>query len=130
MVFYPDNNVGGPSALSNVKDVCVKSCAITTADTFSTTVLKAILPADSTVIGMALLIPVGTATATVSVGDAGGATTYINAASAATAGQTWPTMLKAGNVSGIPLGPDARITVTVGTATLTSNIFLQIFYVR
>lgn len=130
MVFYPDNNVGGPSALSNVKDVVIKSIAITTADTFSTTVLKAVLPADATVVGMSLIVPVATATASVSVGDQSGATAYINAASVATAGQFYPTLVKLGNISGIPIGQDARITVTVNTATLTSNIFLQIYYVR
>ena len=130
MIFYPDNNVGGPSALSNVKDVVIKSIAITSADTFSTTVLKAILPADATVLGMSLIIPTATATATISVGDQSGATAYINAASAGVAGQFYPTMLKVGNVSGILLGADARITVTVGTATLTSTVYLQIYYVR
>lgn len=130
MIFYPDNNPGGPSATSNIKDVNVKSCQITTSDTFSTTVLKAVLPADATVIGMQLIIITGTATATISVGDAGSSTAYVNAASAATAGQLWPTLLKAGNISGIPLGADARITVTVGTATLTTPVYLNIYYVR
>ena len=132
MVIYPDNNPGGPSAISNDKDVHVKSCLITTSDTFSTTVLKAVLPADSTVLGIQFIIPTGTATATISVGDAGSATAYVNAASAATAGQFWPTLAKAGNVStgGTPLGADARITVTVGTATLTTAVYMNIYYVR
>ena len=132
MIFYPDNNPGGPSAISNCKDVYVKSTQILTTDTFGSTVLKALLPADATVLGIQFIIPTGTATATISVGDAGGSTTYVNAYSAATAGQFWPPMLKAGNIStgGYPLGADARITVTVGTATLTTAVYMNIWYTR
>lgn len=132
MIFYPDNNPGGPSATSNDKDVHVKSCLITTSDTFGSTVLKAVIPADASIIGIQFIIPTGTATATISVGDAGSSTAYVNAASAATAGQIWPTLAKAGNVStsGYPIGADARITVTVGTATLTTAVYMNIYYVR
>ena len=132
MVNYPDMNPGGPSAISNDKDLHVKSCLITTGDTFSTTVLKAVIPADGTIVGIQFIIPTGTATATISVGDAGGAATYVNAYSAATAGQFWPPLVKAGNVStsGVPIGTDARITVTVGTATLTTAVYMNIYYVR
>lgn len=127
MIFYPDSVV---TATSNAKDVQVKSVVIKNADGTST-VTKAVLPANSTILRMDIIVPTGTATATLSVGKLGGtATFFVNAQSVATAGQLSPTVANVGNLSGIPLGTDVGITTTVGTTAVTSDIYLNIYYVR
>lgn len=120
MTFYPDLAV---TVTSNSKDVRVKSVQITAADAL-TLVEKLALPKDSTLIGVQVIVPVGTATATVSVGLKGGsATAFVNAASAATAGQFWPVLAGAGN-----LAADSVLTTQVGTAALTSPVFVNVYY--
>lgn len=74
-----------------------------------------------------MIVPTGTATATLSVGAKGvSATRFVNAASVATAGQLAPAVTNIGNQG----TADQIITTTVGTAAVTSDIFVNIWYVK
>ena len=127
MVIYPDPN---PTATSNAKDIYCKSLVVKNADG-TTTTDKAVIPADATILLISIVVPTGTATATLSIGRKGvGTTTYVNAQSVATAGQLWPTNATPGNLSGLPLGTDSIITTTVGTTAVTSDVYVNIFYTR
>lgn len=120
MTFYPDSAI---TVTSNSKDVRVKSVQVTAADAL-TLQEKLALPKDATLIGVQVIVPVATATATVSVGLKGGsATAFVNAHAAGVAGQFWPVLAGAGN-----LAADSVLTTTVGTAALTSPVFVNVYY--
>lgn len=120
MTFYPDLNV---TLTSNSKTLHVKSVQVTAGDAL-TLVEKLGLSKNATLLGIQLVVPVATAAATVSVGLKGGsATAFVNAASAAVAGQFWPVLAGAGN-----LADDSVLTTQVGTAALTSPVFVNVYY--
>lgn len=124
MIQYPDPN---PTATSNINQILLKSIVVRATDAL-TTVDKAVIPARANIVKIEVNVPVGTATATLSVGAKGvSATRFINAASVATAGQLSPAALNLGNQSEVT---DTVITTTVGTAALTSDVIVNIWYVR
>jgi len=123
MIQYPDPKI---TATSNVKQPLVTSVVVKNADS-TTTTDKAILPAGATILKIDVIVPTGTATATLSVGVKGvSATRFINATSVATAGQLAPAVSNIGNQG----TADRIITTTVGTAAVTSDIYVNIWYVR
>lgn len=124
MIQYPDPN---PTATSNASQILLKSIVVRAADALAT-VDKAIIPARANIVKIEVNVPVGTATATLSVGAKGvSATRFINATSVASAGQLSPAATNLGNQSEVS---DTVITTTVGTAALTSDIIVNIWYVR
>ena len=123
MIQYPDPRI---TATSNAKQPLVKSIVVRNADS-TTAQDKAVLPAGATILKIDVIVPTGTATATLSVGVKGvSATRFINATSVATAGQLSPAVSNIGNQGAV----DQIITTTVGTAAVTSDIFVNIWYVR
>lgn len=123
MIQYPDPRI---TATSNVKQILVKSIIVRNADG-TTAQDKAVLPAGATILKIDVIVPTGTATATLSVGAKGvSATRFVNAASVATAGQLAPAVTNIGN----QVTADQIITTTVGTAAVTSDIFVNIWYVK
>lgn len=124
MIQYPDLN---PTALSNVNTIIVKSIVVRNADSTGT-IDKAVIPARANILKIEVNVPVGTATATLSIGAKGvSATRFVNATTVATAGQISPAALNLGNQSETT---DTIITTTVGTTAVTSDIFVNIYYVR
>lgn len=123
MIQYPDPRI---TATSNVKQILVKSLVVRNADS-TTAQDKAVIPAGATILKIDVIVPTGTATATLSVGVKGvSATQFINATSVATAGQLAPAVSNIGNQG----AADQIITTTVGTAAVTSDIYVNIWYVR
>lgn len=123
MIQYPDPQI---TATSNAKQILVKSIVVQNADGTGT-VDKAVLPANATILKIDVIVPTGTATATLSVGAKGvSATRFVNATSVATAGQLAPAVTNIGNQG----TSDTIITTTVGTAAVTSDIYVNIWYVR
>lgn len=142
-VAVGDPNPGGPSALSNVKDVKVCAVKLTSANFATTNVdtLVAVLPADSTIIDLSFWVRTqlaggGITAATLSLGSSSGGTQFTNATNVFGAAGT---QTKIASVSGIlqnyqqPLGPDiniwARGTATTGNPT-SGEIYVLITYVR
>jgi hypothetical protein len=123
MIQYPDPR---PTATSNVNQPQVKSIVVRNADG-TTARDKAVIPANANILKIDVIVPTGTATATLSVGVKGvSATRFINATSVATAGQLAPTVSNIGNQG----TTDQIITTTVGTTAVTSDIYVNIWYVR
>lgn len=142
-VAVSDPSPTGPTAYSNDKDIHVKVVKLTSANFTTTNVdtLVAVLPADSTIIGMRLWVKTqlaggGITAATYSVGSASGGTQYVNAVTAfGTAGA----YTVATPISGIaqnyqvPLGGDLQIwvrgTATTGNPT-SGELYLMVEFVR
>lgn len=123
MIQYPDPII---TATSNVKQPLMTSVVVRNGDS-TTTTDKAILPGGCTILKIDVIVPTGTATATLSVGAKGvSATRFVNATSVATAGQLSPAVSNIGNQG----SGDIVITTTVGTAAVTSDIYVNIWYVR
>ena len=142
-VAVGDPNPGGPSATSNIKDVCVKVVKLTSAN-FSTTqinTLVAVLPADATIIDVSYNVKTQLAgnsisAATLSLGTASAGTQFVSAfnvfGTAGTSSHISP-LTGIDQNYGIPLGGD--IQVWAGGAATTGNptsgeIYVKIFYVR
>lgn len=123
MIQYPDPII---TATSNVKQPLVTSIVVRNADS-TTATDKAILPAGCTILKIDVIVPTGTATATLSVGAKGvSATRFVNATALTTAGQLSPAVSNIGNQG----SADTVITTTVGTTAVTSDIYVNIWYVR
>jgi hypothetical protein len=143
-VAQGDPNPGGPSAISNMKDVAVKVVKLTSAN-FTTTnvdILLAVLPADSTILEMNFWVKTqlaggGVTAATISLGTASGGTQFVSASTLAfgTAGAfSFVTPINAIMQNyGQPLGSDIQIygrgTATTGNPT-SGEMYLIIKYVR
>ncbi len=142
-VAVGDPNPGGPSAISNIKDVNTKVVKLSSANfaTGNVDTLVAVLPADATPIRMTLysktqLSGGGITAATVSIGSASGGSQYASAINAFGASGTMalvsPINLLMPPYSA-PLGGDLPIwvrgTSTTGTPT-GGEVYLIIEYVR
>lgn len=142
-VAVGDPSPVGPTATSNDKDVHCKVVKLTSAN-FSTTnvdTLVAVLPADSTILSMDLLVRTQLAgnsisAATISVGSASGGTQFVNAYNAfGTAGTNATVSPLTGVMQNysLPLGGDIQIfvrgTATTGNPT-SGELYLTIYYVR
>lgn len=142
-VAVGDPNPGGASAISNVKDVCVKAVKLTSANFTTTNVdtLVAVLPADATILGMRLWVKTqlaggGITAATYSVGSASGGTQFVNAITAFGTAGAYNVVTP---ISGIfqnyalPLGGDIQLfvrgTATTGNPT-SGELYLLVEYVR
>lgn len=134
----------GPTATTPIpKDIQVKVVKLTSADfsTGGTTALKAVLPADASIVSLRLWNKValsggGVTAATVSVGTPASSTNFVNASTAAFGAANTFTLLPAANIMQdyqIPWGADIQITVT-GTATTgnptAGEMYLVIEFVR
>ena len=142
-VAVGDPNPGGPTAISNIKDVCVKVVKLTSANFTTTNVdtLVAVLPADSTILSVRQWVKTqlaggGITAATVSLGSSSGGTQFVNAVTAfGTAGAYSVVTPITGIVQNynVPFGGDiqifARGTATTGNPT-SGEIYLIIEYVR
>lgn len=139
-IIFPDAN---PTATSNDKVVHQKTVRLTSADftTAGAASVKAVLPADSSILGFSQWTNVqlaggGITAATLSVGVAGAPAKFLSAVTAfgAAGAYVWPAtqtnILQAYN---LPLGPDISLLFT-GTATTgnptSGEIYVTIWYVR
>ena len=142
-VAIGDPNPGGPSATSNIKDVFVKVVKLTSAN-FSTTAINtlvAVLPADSTILNMQLLVKTqlaggGITAATLNLGTASAGTQFASAANAfGAAGANADIASLTGVMQNynVPLGSDIQVwaggTATTGIPT-SGELYLTIYYVR
>lgn len=143
-VAVSDTNPGGPTPLSNMKDVNVKVVKLTSANfkTGGQSSLVAMLPADSTIIELSLwkktqLSGNGITAATLSLGTAASGTQFANAYDAFTpAAGAQSHISPVTNIMqayDLPLGVDINIWAT-GTATTgnptAGEIYLKIVFVR
>jgi hypothetical protein len=142
-VAVGDPSPTGPTATSNDKDVHVKVVKLTSANftTGGTNTMVAVLPADSTILGMKLWVKAQLAggsisAATYSVGSASAGTQFVNAITAfGTAGAYTQVTPISGIVQnyGLPLGADISLWVN-GTATTgnptSGELYLIVEYVR
>ncbi len=143
-VAISDPNPGGPSATSNIKDKVCKIVKLTSANfaTGNVDTLLAVLPADSTIIGLDLWVKTqlaggGITAATLSLGTASGGTQLVNASALAFGtASTYSTLPAVSNIFqnyNVPLGADIQIygrgTATTGTPT-SGEMYLVISYVR
>lgn len=142
-VAVGDPNPGGPSAISNIKDVVVKVVKLTSANFATTAVntLVAVLPADSTILNATLLVKTqlagnGITAATLNLGTTSGGTqlaSAFNAFGAAGANSVVSPLNGAMQNYNIPYGSDIQIyaggTATTGTPT-SGEMYLTIYYVR
>jgi len=143
-VAQGDPNPGGPSAISNIKDKVCKIVKLTSANftTANMDTLLAVLPADSTIIGVDVWVKTqlaggGITAATLSLGSASGGTQFVNASALAFGVASTYTTVPA--ISGIfqnynvPYGSDIQIfgrgTATTGNPT-SGELYLVISYVR
>lgn len=142
-IAVSDPNPGGPSATSNMKDVQVKVVRLTSANFATTAVntLVAVLPADSTILNMQLLVKTqlaggGITAATLNLGTASAGTQFasaVNAFGTAGANADVATLNNIMALYQVPLGGDIQVyaggTATTGTPT-SGELFLTIYYVR
>jgi hypothetical protein len=142
-VAISDPNPGGPSATSNSKDVQCKVVRLTSANfgTSAVNTLVAVLPADSTILNMQLLVKTqlaggGITAATVNLGTASAGTQFASAANAfGTAGANADIATLTGVMATyqVPLGGDIQVwaggTATTGAPT-SGELFITIYYVR
>lgn len=141
-VAVGDPNPGGPSAISNVKDVLVKSIKLTSAN-FNTTpvnTLVAVLPADASILNIQLVVKTqlaggGITAATIDLGTASGGAQIASAASAfgAAGANTLVSILTGVQNYNVPLGSDIQVyvkgTATTGNPT-SGEVYLNIYFVR
>ena len=142
-VAVADPNPGGPSATSNTKDVQCKVVKLSSAN-FNTTpvnTLVAVLPADSTILNMQLLVKTQLAggsvsAATLSLGTASAGTQFassVNAFGAAGANADVASLTGVMQLYQVPLGGDIQVwaqgTATTGNPT-SGEVYLTIYYVR
>lgn len=137
---FPDLN---PTATSNDKDVHQKTVRLLSSDftTGGAASVKAILPADSTILSFRLwnktiLSGGGITAATLSIGIPGTPTNFVNAVTALGASGTFTVLTPVSNIMqayGLPLGPDISLLFT-GTATTgnptAGEMYVTIEYVR
>lgn len=144
-VAVGDPNPSGPSAISNIKDVCVKVVKLTSANytvTTSTKTLVAVLPADATILDFKLWVKTQLAggsvsAATLALGTtSGGAELMVaNAAAYGAAGVNSVLTPVVGIMQNynVPLGADIPVyatgLATTGTPT-SGEQYLSIYYVR
>lgn len=143
-IQFPDLNPGGPSALSNIKELAQKTVRLTFADftTGGAASVKAVLPADSTIISMLYWKGTqfsggGVTAVTMSVGITGTPTKFVNALDVLTpAAGTNAEITPLTNIMQpltLPLPPDISLLFT-GTATTgnptAGEIYVTIRYVR
>ena len=143
-VAISDPNPGGPSATSNIKDVNVKVVRLTSANfgVSAVNTLVAVLPADSTILNMQLLVKTqlaggGITAATVSIGSSSGGTQFVNASALAFGtASTYTTMPVVSGIFqnyNIPYGNDIDIWVqgiaTTGNPT-SGEMYLAVEYIR
>lgn len=134
----------GPTVTTPIpKDLQVKVVKLTSADfsTGGTTALKAVLPADASIVGFRLWVKTqlagnGITAATFSVGTPASSTQFINGSTTAFSAANSYNMVFSQNIMQdyqIPLGADIQITVT-GTATTgnptVGEMYLVIEFVR
>lgn len=143
-VAVGDPNPGGPSAISNIKDIRVTVVKLTSANFAVTTSVKtlvAILPADATILGFKYwnktkLAGGSVSAATLSLGTTSAGTEFVSAFDVFT---TVGTQALLSPVTGImqnynvPLGADIQVwatgLATTGTPT-SGEIYVEIAYVR
>lgn len=140
-IIFPDRN---PTPTSNDKDVHIKVVQLTFADfvTGGTAAVKAVLPADSTILSMGYWKKTafsgnGVTAATLSIGVTGTPTNFVNAfdvntpAAGTNAELTPVTNIMQGYQ--VPLGTDIALLFT-GTATTgnptAGELYIRIWYVR
>ena len=143
-VAVSDPNPGGPSATSNIKDVCVKVVKLTSANftTTNTDTQLAVLPADATILSFRLWVKTQLAggsisAATLALGSASGGAQFMaaNAAAFGAAGvATWLTpVIGIMQNYNIPYGTDIQVwgrgVATTGNPT-SGEMYLVIEYVR
>ena len=143
-VATSDPNPGGPSAISNDKDVHVKVVKLTSANFTTTNVdtLVAVLPAGATILSFRLWVKTQLAggsvsAATLALGSASGGAQFMaaNAAAFGTAGvATWLTpVIGIMQNYNIPYGADVQIwargVATTGNPT-SGEMYLTVEYVR
>jgi len=142
-VAVSDPSPTGPTALSNIKEPKVKVVKLTSAN-FSTSqinTLVAVLPADSTILGMALTVKTqlaggGVTASVVNIGTSSAGTQFASAFNAfsvaGTAGPVSPINGIMQNYS-LPVGPDVQVWVgglaTTGIPT-SGEMYLTIEYAR
>lgn len=139
-IQFPDPNV---TATSNDKSVHTKTVRLLFSDftTGGTVSVKAILPADSSILSFRLwnktvLSGGGITAATLSIGTNGTPTNFVNAVNALGASGTFAVVTPVTNIMqayGLPLGTDISLTFT-GTATTgnptAGEMYVTIEYVR
>lgn len=142
-IQFPDLSPTGPTPTSNDKDVHCKVVRLLSADftTGGTASVKAVLAADSTILGFSLwnktiLSGGGITAATLSIGVPGTPTQFVNAVTALGASGTFADVTPVSNIMqayGLPLGPDISLLFT-GTATTgnptAGEMYVTIWYVR
>ena len=142
-VAIGDPNPGGPTALSNIKDLNVKAMKLSSANfaTGNVDTLVAVLPADATIVGLRLWVKTqlaggGITAATFSVGTTSGGTDIVNAVTAFATAGTYTMVTPVTGIMqnyNVPLGADIRLyvrgTSTTGTPT-SGEIYLIVDYVR
>ena len=142
-VAVADPNPGGPSATSNTKDVQCKVVKLSSANfgTSAVNTLVAVLPADSTILNMQLLVKTqlaggGITAATVNLGTSSGGTQFASAVNAFGAAGSNADVASLANVMQlyqVPLGADIQVfaggTATTGAPT-SGELYITIYYVR
>lgn len=142
-VAVGDPNPGGPSPISNIKQVQVKAVKLTSANftTTNTDTLVAVLPADATILGFRLWVKTQLAggsvsAATYSVGSSSGGTQFISALTAFAAAGVYAVATPVTGIFqnyAIPQGSDIQLfvrgTATTGNPT-SGELYLLVEYVR